>query len=56
MRWGGGSGVLEEESAGMEGGVGWISECKEGRFLGTSFSEKKMKSSAESWEEEGRRL
>lgn len=37
--------------------VGWTSEWEEGRFLGTSFSEKeKLKSSAESWEEQGRRL
>lgn len=37
--------------------VGWTSEWKGGRFLGTSSPEKeKLKSSAESWEEEGRRL
>lgn len=37
--------------------VGWTSEWKGRRFLGTSSSEKeKLKSSAESWEEEGRRL
>lgn len=27
-----------------------------GRFLGNFFSKKKLKSSAESWEEEGKRL
>lgn len=37
--------------------VGWTSEWKGGKFLGTSSSEKeKLKSSAESWEEEGWRL
>ena len=31
-------------------------EWRAGRFLGNFFPEKKLKSSAESWEEEGKRL
>ena len=56
LTWGR-SGALEDGSAGMEGRWGALLSGGPGRFLGTFFSEKeKLKSSAESWEEEGRRL
>lgn len=52
LRWSWELGALEDGRQ-----VGWTAEWEEGRFLGTSFSEKeKLKSSAESWEEQGRRL